>query len=65
MLLFFAVDSLNCYQCDSTTDPECQDEFDHTNEFRVLKSTPCKVLDAKYCVKTTGVWAGNASDECD
>ncbi|XP_013398406.1 uncharacterized protein LOC106164907 [Lingula anatina] len=50
--------ALNCYQCDSGSDPECTENFDYENPSGTLVATECTVADAKYCVKTTGVWAG-------
>lgn len=54
-------ESLNCYQCTSSDDIDCVENFDwdHASEME-LKPTPCEVEAARYCIKTTGVWGGVA-----
>lgn len=47
-----------CYQCNSTLDHNCQEYFDHTNPNQALKATHCKMQDAKFCIKVTGLWGG-------
>ena len=49
----------SCYQCNSTLDHNCQEFFDHTNPNQALKATHCKMQDAKFCIKVTGLWGGN------
>jgi len=50
---------LNCYQCSSDVDPDCKEDFDWAHlDTLTIKSTLCTVDQAKYCIKTTGVWGG-------
>jgi hypothetical protein len=50
---------LDCYQCDSAVDPDCKENFDWAHfSSLTIKSTPCSVDQARYCIKTTGVWGG-------
>lgn len=50
---------LDCYQCSSAVDPDCKEDFDweHFNML-TIKPTKCEVDQARYCIKTTGVWGG-------
>lgn len=50
---------LQCYQCDSSVDPDCKENFDweHLDQI-TIRPTECTVDAARYCVKTTGVWGG-------
>jgi len=52
------VSALNCYQCNSTLDHNCQEFFNHDNPYSGLVSTPCRMYKAKFCIKATGLWAG-------
>ena len=49
---------LDCYQCNSTLDSNCQDRFNHDETINPIRSTPCTVYNARYCIKITGVWGG-------
>lgn len=55
---FSSVLALNCYQCNSTLDSNCQDRFDHDQSVNPIRSTKCTVYNARYCIKITGVWGG-------
>ena len=58
-LVIFTVEALSCYQCDSKVDPDCKENFDHSNrDTLTIKSGECQVDAAEFCVKTTGVWGG-------
>lgn len=51
--------AISCYQCNSKTDPDCKEFFDHsTRNTLTVKSTECSVDAAEFCIKTTGVWGG-------
>jgi len=51
--------ALNCYQCDSNTEADCQEFFDHAHQNSLtIKPTQCSVDASKFCIKTTGVWGG-------
>ena len=53
---------LNCYQCDSNTNPDCTEFFDHDNVHTLtIRSTECKVDASEFCIKTTGVWGGKSA----
>ena len=55
----FLVGALHCYQCDSKTNPDCKEYFDHGNIDQLsVKPTECGVDAAEYCVKTSGAWGG-------
>ena len=44
--------SLNCYQCDSNTNPDCTEFFDHDNvDTLTIRSTECKVDASEFCIK--------------
>ena len=61
MLSIVAGSTLKCYQCDSTKDSDCREVFDHKHvDIITVKSTECTVDSAKFCIKTTGVWGGEA-----
>lgn len=49
---------LDCYQCNSTLDSNCQDRFNHDQSINPIRSTQCTVYNARYCIKITGVWGG-------
>ncbi|XP_060552536.1 U-scoloptoxin(05)-Sm1a-like [Ruditapes philippinarum] len=51
-------EALNCYQCDSTLDHNCQEYFNHDNPNVPLRATECKMYNAKFCIKATGLWGG-------
>ncbi|XP_022315261.1 UPAR/Ly6 domain-containing protein bou-like [Crassostrea virginica] len=53
-----SVFGLDCYQCNSTLDSNCQDRFNHDETINPIRSTPCTVYNARYCIKITGVWGG-------
>ncbi|KAK6170843.1 hypothetical protein SNE40_019141 [Patella caerulea] len=59
-LLFLAGtgDAMECFQCNSTLDSNCQDQFDHSIANHPQKSKYCKMHDAKFCIKVTGLWGG-------
>ncbi|CAH1795135.1 unnamed protein product [Owenia fusiformis] len=59
LIAISTIDALKCYQCSSTTDPDCGERFDHDNvQDLTIKSEECVVDSAQYCVKTIGVWGG-------
>jgi hypothetical protein len=47
-----------CYQCDSTLDNNCQEKWDDRLSTNQEKYKECKLWDAKFCVKVTGMWGG-------
>nr|XP_011427744.2 U-scoloptoxin(05)-Sm1a [Crassostrea gigas] len=49
---------LDCYQCNSTLDSNCQDRFNHDQSINPIRSTKCTVYNSRYCIKITGVWGG-------
>jgi len=54
--LISLVDSLNCYQCDSSEDIRCSEELTS----RDLRALPCDTLsEPRFCVKMTGIFGGN------
>ncbi len=56
-----AVLGMQCYQCDSNTNPDCTEWFDHDHKDTLtVRSTECEVDSSKFCVKTTGVWGGRS-----
>ncbi|XP_064607936.1 tRNA-splicing endonuclease subunit Sen54-like [Liolophura sinensis] len=60
-LLCAVVDSasaLMCYQCNSSLDYNCQEMFDHDSGNNPLTASYCDLYEAKYCIKTTGIWGG-------
>lgn len=59
LMLFKEGYGLQCYQCDSSVDPDCKENFDweHLDQL-TIRPTQCTVDAAKYCIKTTGVWGG-------
>lgn len=51
------VEAFNCYQCESNKNIECSEIFDEANT--KLRPEPCDhVFEARYCVKTTGMYEG-------
>ncbi|ESP04019.1 hypothetical protein LOTGIDRAFT_185419 [Lottia gigantea] len=57
LLLADTVYGIACYQCNSTLESNCQDQFDHS-DLNPQKSTLCQMYNARYCVKVTGLWGG-------
>lgn len=53
-----SVFGLDCYQCNSTLDSNCQDRFNHDQSINPIRSTKCTVYNSRYCIKITGVWGG-------
>lgn len=51
-------DALQCYQCNSTLDHNCQEMFNHDNPYLTIRSTECQMYNAKFCIKVTGLWGG-------
>ncbi|KAL5017933.1 hypothetical protein ScPMuIL_003655 [Solemya velum] len=49
-------EAMNCYQCNSTLDPNCQEKFDHTKS--TMSPQLCSVWNTEYCIKATGLWGG-------
>ncbi|OWA50622.1 hypothetical protein BV898_15133 [Hypsibius exemplaris] len=49
---------VQCYKCDSTTDPGCQEQFDVSTSG--LETVDCgeEVYQGRYCIKTTGIYGG-------
>lgn len=57
-----SVSGLNCYQCDSNVDLECNEEFD--GDSTQLRPLSCDhIHEARFCTKTTGMYAGRAPTE--
>lgn len=50
-------ESLSCYQCSSEDEYTCGEFFDP--KFTDVSVTECPLSDAKYCIKTTGIFSGN------
>ncbi|BFZ03821.1 hypothetical protein BsWGS_06860 [Bradybaena similaris] len=50
--------ALNCYQCDSTLDSNCQEKWDYSLSVNSQKYKECNLWAAKFCVKATGMWGG-------
>ncbi|KAJ8318248.1 hypothetical protein KUTeg_003339 [Tegillarca granosa] len=50
--------SLNCVQCNSTLDHNCQEKFEQDNPNNPIKSTKCTIWNARYCIKVTGLYGG-------
>ncbi|CAG5117046.1 unnamed protein product, partial [Candidula unifasciata] len=50
--------ALNCYQCDSTLDSNCQEKWDSSLTVNYKKYTACNLWNAQFCVKATGMWGG-------
>lgn len=49
--------TINCYQCNSSSSADCNELFNA--EDKNLKAQTCdNVYEARYCIKTTGVYAG-------
>ncbi|XP_045212145.2 U-scoloptoxin(05)-Sm1a-like [Mercenaria mercenaria] len=57
-ILSKTAEALQCYQCDSTLDHNCQEYFNHDNPNIPLRATECQMYSAKYCIKATGLWGG-------
>ncbi|XP_076451200.1 UPAR/Ly6 domain-containing protein bou-like [Babylonia areolata] len=53
-----AVSGKYCYQCDSTLDHNCQEKWDDSLSTNQQKYRECRLWDAKYCIKVTGLWGG-------
>ena len=52
-------EALHCYQCESTGDADCKEDFDHAHlDTITIRSEECTVDAAQFCIKTTGVWGG-------
>ena len=52
----FLASSLRCYQCDSTTDSECTENF---FEYSTLEPEECTYLhNPQYCIRMTGLYEG-------
>ncbi|KAK3092075.1 hypothetical protein FSP39_024978 [Pinctada imbricata] len=49
---------LDCYQCNSTLDHNCQEKFVHNMDKNPLRSGKCTEYGALYCIKITGLWGG-------
>ena len=47
---------LKCYQCKGNEDIECSEKFDSANT--KLHPTKCEIYNARYCIKTTGIYGG-------
>ncbi|XP_069936888.1 UPAR/Ly6 domain-containing protein bou [Cherax quadricarinatus] len=59
--LFEGASGLNCYQCDSSRDPHCPEYLRANYHSRPASLTPTSchgVFEARYCVKTTGMFEG-------
>jgi hypothetical protein len=55
---------LMCYQCDSAKDADCKENFDWDHlDSLTIQPTECTVDQAKYCIKTTGVWGGSVGTQ--
>ncbi|THD26587.1 Boudin [Fasciola hepatica] len=59
-LFIFATSSvsslaLSCYQCNSSVHDSCTESVVNLGEYS-LKSEPCQTYDARYCIKTTGIY---------
>nr|XP_053656500.1 uncharacterized protein LOC128705310 isoform X2 [Cherax quadricarinatus] len=60
----FEASGLNCYQCDSSRDPHCPEYLRANYHSRPASLTPTSchgVFEARYCVKTTGMFEGGLS----
>ena len=56
LLAFGYSQSLDCYVCSSHNNTDCSEVFDKENT--KLQPTTCDIYDAKYCIKTTGLYEG-------
>lgn len=52
------VQSLSCFQCNSTLDHNCQEFFPNNNPDSPLRTESCTMYNAKFCIKVTGLWGG-------
>ncbi|XP_041362628.1 U-scoloptoxin(05)-Sm1a-like [Gigantopelta aegis] len=50
--------SLSCFICNSTLDPNCQENFNPNSVMAKEKYKECFMWDAQYCIKITGLWGG-------
>ncbi|KAH9502312.1 hypothetical protein Btru_073432 [Bulinus truncatus] len=50
--------AFSCYQCDSTLDSNCQENWDHSLSYNKQKYRSCNLWNAQFCVKATGMWGG-------
>ncbi|KAH3734677.1 U-scoloptoxin(05)-Sm1a-like [Dreissena polymorpha] len=50
--------SLECYQCNSAVDSECQEFFNHDLPDSSQRPKLCTMYQAQYCIKVTGMWGG-------
>ncbi|XP_014678977.1 PREDICTED: uncharacterized protein LOC106818818 [Priapulus caudatus] len=50
-------ESIQCYDCNSVTDPACTENYDHGRD--ALEPMDCGGLNgATYCIKTIGIYGG-------
>lgn len=57
LCLISLVDGLRCYQCSSEHNYTCGEIF--YSKTADVPLSECPLYDAKYCIKTTGLFAGN------
>lgn len=55
------VSSIKCVVCDSSVDPLCSEFYTYSNPAAPVSCN--STYDAKYCVKTTGVFGGNVGTQ--
>ncbi|TGZ50425.1 hypothetical protein CRM22_010820 [Opisthorchis felineus] len=56
ILLIYRSNGKSCYVCNSSVDANCLDSFSpHRSP---LRPTRCNVVDARFCIKTTGIYGG-------
>ena len=58
MCVWCAGRALQCYKCDSTTDPGCQEQFDASTSGLEPIDCGADVYQGQYCIKTTGMYGG-------
>lgn len=56
LFIIAIAESLSCYQCSSEDEYTCGEFFDP--KFTDVSVTECPLSDAKYCIKTTGIFSG-------
>lgn len=55
--LFPQAETIECFQCDSNSDLECSEMYDHSSSN--LRARSCDhVTEARFCIKTTGMYGG-------
>uniref|UniRef100_T1IU22 Uncharacterized protein n=1 Tax=Strigamia maritima TaxID=126957 RepID=T1IU22_STRMM len=60
-VFLYLVDGLKCYQCNSNSHTHCTEFLDKENSN--IQPTDCQVHEAKYCVKTTGMYKGEVGTQ--